>query len=577
MSRGGPAGRGFHVAQDRSWVALSVLSCKKARIRVIIIITFAAAAVVAARAVPVPGPAEAPPWVPDSGDGSYHNPVLFADYSDPDAIRVGSDFYLVASSFQCAPGLPILRSPDLVNWTLVGHALPALTPADHFASPRRGAGVWAPSIREHAGRFFIYYPDPDFGIFAVTAAAPSGPWSAPVLVEGGRGLIDPCPFWDDDGQAYIVHGWARSRAGISNRLTLEHLSPDGLGVLPPARTIIDAELMAGWRTLEGPKMYRRGEWYYIFAPAGGVTQGYQAVFRSRSPWGPYDNRVVLRQGSTPINGPHQGAWVTAPDGTDWFLHFQDRGAFGRVVHLEPLNWRADGWPVIGSDPEGTGCGFPVAGGLKPVAIHLASPLVPAASDAFDGPALAPQWQWQSNPSPSWWSLTENPGHLSLRSTAPPGPNLGSSGALLLQKFAGPAFAADTLLDFGGAAPGDRAGLIVFGADYAWIGLRRTADGFSLVQSLCRASGTGALETEAATLPSVPARVWLRVEVDAAAQCRFFWSVDGKSFAALGSEFSTKPDLWVGAKVGLFAAAADSRIAGRADYDWFRMTRLVRNP
>jgi beta-xylosidase len=178
------------------------------------------------------------PWLPDLGNGRYRNPILFADYSDPDAIRVGADYWLTASSFSHVPGLPILHSRDLVNWTLVNHALPQLVPTEHFATPRHGAGVWAPAIRHHAGRFWIYYPDPDFGLYVLTATDPRGRWSEPVLVKAGRGLIDPCPLWDDDGKVWLVHAWAKSRSGKNNILQLNQLSTDGTCVLDGEGVVI---------------------------------------------------------------------------------------------------------------------------------------------------------------------------------------------------------------------------------------------------------------------------------------------------------------------------------------------------
>src|SRR5688572_24086343 len=183
-------------------------------------------------------------WRSDLGDGSYRNPILHADYSDPDAIRVGDDFWMVSSSFSHVPGLPILHSTDLVNWNLVAHALPRLEPADTFAIPQHGKGVWAPAIRHHAGKFWIYYPDPDFGLYLVTAADPRGPWSPPVLVRPGRGLIDPCPLWDDDGSVYLIHGWAKSRAGISNVLTLLKLTSDGRAVAEDLGVVVDGHQLS---------------------------------------------------------------------------------------------------------------------------------------------------------------------------------------------------------------------------------------------------------------------------------------------------------------------------------------------
>src|SRR5687768_10063721 len=204
------------------------------------------------------GPAVTPaatPWCSDNGDGTYRNPVLFADYSDPDAIRVGEDFWLTSSSFSHVPGLPILHSRDLVNWSLVNHALPQLVPEAHFAQPRHGEGVWAPSIRFHQGRFRIYYPDPDFGIYVVTTDDPRGRWSKPLLLKSGKGLIDPCPFWDENGTGYLIHGWARSRAGIANQLTLHRLAPDNGSVRDAGRVVIEGDSFPGWHTIEGPKLH----------------------------------------------------------------------------------------------------------------------------------------------------------------------------------------------------------------------------------------------------------------------------------------------------------------------------------
>jgi beta-xylosidase len=357
------------------------------------------------------------PWIADLGDGRYKNPVLHADYSDPDAIRVGDTYYMTASSFNSVPGLPLLTSKDLVNWTLAGHALPHLVPAERYATVRHGEGVWAPCLRWHDGKFWIFYPDPDLGIFVTTATSFTGPWSAPRLLLPGKGIIDPTPLWDDDGKAYLLHGWAKSRAGINNLLTLRSMAPDASRLLDTeGRTVIDGNKLPGYRTLEGPKFYKHDGYYYVFAPAGGVEEGWQAVFRARSIDGPYEVRTVMDQGRTPINGPHQGAWVRAQDGADWFLHFQDKGAYGRVVHLQPMRW-VDGWPIIGEDGPKPGTGQPVLTYKKPVA---GAPLrVPPTSDEFDGPALGLQWQWNANSKAEWYSLAERPGMLRLHTAAAP--------------------------------------------------------------------------------------------------------------------------------------------------------------
>ncbi|MFZ1260144.1 MAG: family 43 glycosylhydrolase, partial [Chitinophagaceae bacterium] len=173
-------------------------------------------------------------WVSDNGNGTYKNPVINADYSDPDAIRVGDDYYMISSSFNHVPGLPILHSKDLVNWTLIGHALQKQPPFEHFSKVQHGGGVWAPSIRYHNNEFYIYYPDPDFGIYLIKAKNILGPWSEPVRVEAGKGLIDPCPLWDTDGKVYLVHAYAGSRAGIKSIIVVKELDKDGTKVIGDA-------------------------------------------------------------------------------------------------------------------------------------------------------------------------------------------------------------------------------------------------------------------------------------------------------------------------------------------------------
>ncbi|HKE93508.1 MAG TPA: glycoside hydrolase 43 family protein [Povalibacter sp.] len=531
---------------------------------------------------PASMPASAAAWSADRGDGTYQNPVLFADYSDPDAIRVGDDFYLTASSFLAAPGLPILHSKDLVNWTLVNHALPQQVPLEHFARPRHGEGVWAPALRYHSGKYWIFYPDPDFGIYVTTATDPAGKWSEPLLIKAGKGFIDPCPFWDDDGKLYLIHAWAKSRAGISNLLTLHTLSDDGTKVLDAGEIIIDANTIPDWRTLEGPKLYKRHGYYYVFAPAGGVTTGYQAVFRSRNIRGPYEHRIVLDQGTTPINGPHQGAWVDTPSGEDWFLHFQDRGPFGRVVHLQPLKWNDDDWPVIGVDPDHDGKGEPVLQYRKPDIRGTVATAVPQTSDEFTATSLGLQWQWNANPEPEWASLTANRGFLRLRSVIAPATRNDGSPApeslydapnFLLQKFPAPQFTATTSVRFTPVSDTEVAGLAIFGYDYALLSVRGEAGNRRLELITNRGANEPGARQRAAATVSIPAQpVYLRVSVGPDATCRFSYSLDNESFTALGEPFKASVDRWIGARVGLIAAAAsDAARSGHADFDWFRIT------
>ncbi|RSM64204.1 glycoside hydrolase [Actinoplanes sp. ATCC 53533] len=495
-----------------------------------------------------------PPWVADNGDGTYRNPILHADWSDPDVIRAGDDFYLVASSFHRVPGLPVLHSRDLVNWSILGHALPRLAPEEDFGTPQHGCGVWAPAIRQHDGRFWIFYPDPDRGIFVVTAADPAGPWSRPHLLKAGRGLIDPSPLWDD-GSAYLVHGWARSRAGFNNKLTGHRMDLEATTLLDDGHLVVDGDALPGYRTLEGPKLYRRDGWYWIFAPAGGVSTGWQSVFRSRHVFGPYEDRIVLARGGTSVNGPHQGAWVTTPAGTDWFVHFQDKGAFGRVVHLQPMRWPAGEWPAIG-DPAEDGVGRPVPGCAKPVTEPAELPRAPAAGDTFAGPGLGPQWSWAANPDPDWWTVR---GGLRLTCAATDADgDLRRLPNLLGQRLPADRFRATTTLRLTGAAVGARTGLTVLGATYAWIGLERRAGGYALVR---RTAAAGRPEVEAAdpvlipgTADGPPPRVTVGVDVHPDARCQFFAAVEAGPPRPVGPPFTATAGRWVGATLGLFATA-----------------------
>ena len=519
----------------------------------------------------VNAPAASLPWVADLGNGQYQNPVLHADYSDPDAVRVGDTFYMTASSFNATPGLPLLESKDLVNWKLVGHALKHNLPAAHFATPRHGDGVWAPCLRYHNGKFWIFYPDPDFGVYVITAEKFAGPWSEPHLLLPARGVIDPTPMWDDDGQAYLLHGWAKSRAGFNNVLTLRRMSPDGRQLLDSSGpVVIDGNKLPGYRTLEGPKFYKHDGWYYVFAPAGGVEEGWQSVFRSRSIGGPYEDRIVMEQGSTAINGPHQGAWVRAQDGKDWFLHFQDKKAYGRIVHLQPMTWK-DGWPLIGEPSAKPGVGQPVLRHAKPVAGQALA--VPPTGDEFAGTTLGLQWQWNANPQPGWHSLSARPGWLRMPTMAVPAARdyVRAAPNIMAQKLPGPVFTAETRIELHGAADGDRAGLILNGMSYAWLGLRKQDGRHQLVYTTCGPFVIRCTEQSTVILPDAPSALTLRMEMTDGAIARFSYSTDQRSFTPVGSPFSATKGRWVGAQMGLFNVGnGDSK--GHLDVDYFRVTR-----
>jgi beta-xylosidase len=466
---------------------------------------------------------------------------------------------MTSSSFSHAPGLPILHSKDLVNWSLINHALPRIEPADHFAKPQHGNGVWAPSFRFHEGTYYIFWGDPDFGIQVVTATDPAGKWSEPTLVIPGKGLIDPCPLFADDGRVWLVHAWAKSRSGIANRLTLRELTADAMSLKPgnEGETIIDADRITGYRTLEGPKFYQHDGQYWIFAPAGGVETGWQSVFRAKDIHGPYQERIVLSQGRTAINGPHQGGWVRTQNGEDWFVHFQDRGPMGRVVWLEPMTWLESGWPMIGADPDGNGRGEPVMRHRKPD-LPPSPRASPSTTDLFLAKSLGLQWQWQANPDSAISS--DGDGSLKLPATTldPAAPNLWDSTGMLMQKPMADDFQVDTTVTLPGPDSGCRAGLIAFGEDYGWIGLEARGEGYAVLHGCCRNARENGEETveTLATTDSPVLHVRLRWR-DAGQRCEWFYSLDGRDFSAGGETTSARTGRWVGARFGPFAVAGDS--------------------
>ncbi|CAM3381999.1 glycoside hydrolase 43 family protein [Marinicrinis lubricantis] len=512
------------------------------------------------------------PWVSDQGDGTFINPVLHADYSDPDVIRVGDDFYMTASSFGHIPGLPILHSKDLINWRIINHAIQRM-PLEGYERPQHGNGVWAPSIRYHAGKYWIFYGDPDVGIMMCTAEDPAGQWSGPHLVQEGKGLIDPCPFWDDDGQAYLVHAFARSRAGIKHILRMCRMAPDGSRLLDEGQIIYDGT--EHHPTMEGPKMYKRGGYYYIFAPAGGVATGWQTILRSKSVFGPYEDRIVLHQGDSPVNGPHQGGWVELESGESWFMHFQDKDAYGRIVHLQPMHWEND-WPVMGEDRNGDGIGEPVMRYRKPDVGKNYPVETPAASDEFDAAELGLQWQWQANPKKEWYELGAGSSDLRLNAQAKPheAKTIYEAPHLLLQKFPADTFSATMKLDGNGLVEGDRAGIIVFGYSYAYLALVREVSQHGATQwVLVQADGNAEQEQEKWRLEVGSGALYLRVTVDKQAGCTFAYSLDGDSYNSVQAPvFKAVEGHWVGAKMGLFALhAGEGEKGGYADADWFRVT------
>lgn len=524
-------------------------------------------------------------WSPDNGNGTYTNPVINADYSDPDVCVAGEDYYLTASSFNCIPGLPVLHSKDLVNWEIVGHAVKELEPKLEFDKPSHGNGIWAPSIRYHNGEFYIYWGDPDYGVFMVKAKDPAGEWSKPLCVIPGKGLIDTTPLWDDDGRCYLVNAYANSRSRFASVIAIRELSADGTKPIGNPVIIYDGNGTES-RTCEGPKIYKRDGWYWVMFPAGGVPTGFQVAMRSKSPFGPYESKVVLAQGKTKINGPHQGAWVHTKFGEDWFLHFQDKEAYGRVVHLQPVTWK-DNWPVMGVDKDGDYCGEPVTTYRKPKTSGKVQVVNPAESDEFSDARLGLQWQWHANYNETFGMPTAFGSYrIYTHKVSEKFQNLWEVPNLLLQKTPADKFTATTKIRFTSKDQNQTGGLLMMGLDYSGLVVKRVGNDFQLLQISCKSADKGKPQTEQliATLkptavdqidyqPGTHIDIYMRMSVNDG-KMRFSYSLDGKKYTKCGTEFTMREGKWIGAKIGFVAYEPGQKTnRGWIDADWFRVTRM----
>ena len=532
-------------------------------------------------------------WSPDNGDGTYTNPVINADYSDPDVCvgASGEDYYMTASSFQCTPGLPILHSKDLVNWEIINYALDNLYEGDaklleHFSTPQHGAGVWAPSIRYHNGWYYIYWGDPDYGVYMVKTQNPAGKWENPVCVIKGQGYIDTTPLWDDDGRCYLVNGWANSRSKYASVLTVREMSADGTRPIGQPVIVFDGNGTAN-RTCEGPKFYKRDGWYWIMCPAGGVPDGFQLAMRSKSPYGPYEHKIVLSQGKTNINGPHQGGWVHTKYGEDWFLHFQDKEAYGRVVHLNPVDW-STGWPIMGKKGE------PVTTYRKPKTsdAHIVNPVE---SDEFNSPIIGKQWQWQANYDEKFGVPTAfGTMRIYTYKLSDNWKNFWEVPNMLLQKTPADEFMATAKLRFTSKADGQMGGLIMMGHNYQALVVKRVGKVFQLLILTCQDADRGKPQQEEliATLkptaedktdykPDIHEDIYLRLKVSNAEAgvahggqplVNFAWSQDGKKFKDCGQQYTMKQGKWIGAKFGFIAVETNPKVdRGWVDADWIRIS------
>jgi beta-xylosidase len=487
---------------------------------------------------PEPSAAAAPARVlswGDQGNGIYANPILKADFSDPDILRVGDDFYLIASDFHFV-GMQVLHSKDLVNWQYIGQVFDRLSMDSKYDQMRGySEGTWAPALRYHNGEFYIFVCTPADGLFMWHAKNPAGPWSPTVTVKAVERWEDPCPFWDDDGQAYLVH----SLRG-AGPIIIHKMSPDGTKLLDDGQEVYRGP------NAEGPKMHKRSGYYYISLPEGGFTAGGQSMLRSKNIYGPYERREVF----SPGDGEHQGGFVDLENGESWFICFRrmndELAAMGRICYLEPVKWAQDGWPVFGNQ------GKPVGTWKKPDVGKTYPIARPATSDEFDAPGLGFQWQWNHNPVNDHWSLTERRGYLRLKSL--PADNLSVARNTLTQKLWDEAGIVDTRLDLSGMADGQHAGLaFMTGNRFGWLGVVRENGALRLDWN----GGQG--QTIAGST------IWLRGTYDHL-DCHFAYSLDGKTFVEAPASFKMGFQSWKGGRPALYSYGASS---GQVDIDYFR--------
>ena len=510
-------------------------------------------------------------WQSDLGNGLYKNPILHADYSDPDVIRVGDTYYMTASSFNYMPGLPILTSKDLVNWELVNYAVKKL-PYEVYNKPAHAKGIWAPSIRFHNNKFYIYFGMPDEGIFMTCTKDPLLEWEPLICVKEGKGLIDSCPFWDEDGKVYLVHAYANSRIGIKSKLAIFEMNAEGTQCISEDRVIFDGTKTQP--TIEGPKVYKRDGLYYIFAPAGGVKPGWQTVLKSNSIYGPYEEKIVLHQGDSEVNGPHQGGLVDTKNGEEYFLHFQQKGSYGRIVHLQPVTWE-NGWPLIGIDSNKDGIGEPVKEYKKPKGTEDFPVCEPMTSDSFDTEEMKLQWQWLANYSENFYSL-KNKGKLFLNAINTTGEDralLWDSANVLTQKIVCKGFVAETKMDFSKLPVCGKCGMIIIGAQYAALYVEKSEDGVKIGYLESYGEGEGREENVIEEFPwNEGNTLILRVTYFDQEECEFSYRRDGGEWSTPTRRFKPQGAIWVGAKIGVFTISdTDKDAKGGAKFDYFTVT------
>jgi len=500
----------------------------------------------------------------DNGDGTYTNPLIPADFPDPDVIRVDSVYYFVSTTMFIFPGVTVLKSYDLVNWEYCSHAVPRFdfSPCyDLEDCNRYGHGQWATSMKYHQGTYYLLFITLDEGGFLCTSDQPEGPWNITHLP---KGFYDPGLFFDDDGKIYVAHGYGEIRITEVDE-NMEAIGVDSLVHTGDIR-----------RGLEGMHVYKIDGTYYMYGTYGGFD-GFQVALRSRNIYGPYEQKVVIRDTSLNRNyGIHQGALIQTQTGEWWTILFTDSGPFGRFPSLQPITWK-DGWPMVGVN------GKAVTTYRKPDVGRVYPATTLPVSDEFNGHELGLQWGWNHNPVPGKWSLTENPGHLRLH-TVQPADGLPEARNTLTQRLFSYyseelATVGTVKIDLGNMKEGDVAGLALLQNPYGYIGIRKI-NGMHYVTMVNDGKTIDSARVDASTiyLRSDPVfgsgamKVFLGSEsAPRTGLASFSYSLDNQSFTQLGNDLVMRfsLDVFTGNKFCLFNYTTKES-GGYVDIDWFRV-------
>lgn len=490
-------------------------------------------------------------YTPDQGNGTFTNPLMWGDWPDPDVIRVGDDFYFVSTSMHYVPGSPVARSKDLVNWEMVGYAVPRYDEDPRYDMKGGNAylkGSWANTIRYHNGTFYVGFCTPNGsanepGHFSIaTAKDPKGPWTRTIL---GAYLYDPGLFFDDDGKVYVAHG--------QQKLFITELNADALSVKTPQKEIYNNR---EFPYLEGSHVYKINGKYYILGATGG-TAGRQICLRADHIYGPYESKEVINDDHTyPGNGLHQGGMVQLKDGSWWFIIMQDRGPIGRVPNLEPVTW-VDGWPMIGEKGKG------VETYKKPTVGKTFPVVIPATSDDFSKAELGLQWQWNHNPDDQKWTLKERKGYLRLK--AGKAAKLSEARNTLTQRVQGPKSSGTVEMDVSALKDGNVAGFGIFQFPYAFVAVEQKGGQKSIVMVND--------DNRITTIPFQGNKIWIKADVTHIGfKATFAYSTDGKKFTAIGNTLNMGLGLdWTANRFALFNySTEEAGVNGSADFNWFRL-------